>query len=119
LFPVVDVADAHGVDVGVDGDDLLAVTHPADDVAQAVDLYLVEAQLLHLGLNAHDNFLLLTALAGMGDHSPQKAAHIRLVALCCLLDRLKIHSTSPPYIIQYVAARMSCGQAVGRCSLSL
>src|SRR5699024_4407273 len=94
LFPVIDVADTHGVDVGVDGDDLLAVAHPADDVAQAVDLYLVIAQLLHLGLDAHDHFFLLAALAGVGDHGPQEAAHIRFIALSRALNRLKIHATS-------------------------
>ena len=93
-LPVVDVADAHGVDVGVDGDDLVALAHPADDVAQAVDLHLVEAQLLHLGLDAHDDFLLLTALAGVGDHIPQETGHIGLVALCCSLDRFKIHNAA-------------------------
>ena len=41
-LPVIDIADANGVDMGVDGDDLLALAHPADDVAQTVDLDLVE-----------------------------------------------------------------------------
>ena len=63
--PVVDVADANGVDVGVDGDDLVAVAHPADDVAKAVDLHLVEAQLLHLGLDAGNDLALLAGL-GLG-----------------------------------------------------
>ena len=90
-FPVVDVAHAHGVDVGVDGDDLLALAHPADDVAQAVDLDLVEAQPLHLGLDAKDHFLLLAALAGMGDHVPQEPGHLRLVPLRRRLDLLEIH----------------------------
>ena len=90
-FPVADVADAHGVDVGVDGDDLLALAHPADDVAQAVDLHLVIAQLFHFGLDAHDHFLLLAALAGVGDHVPQEPAHVRLVALGGLFDRFEVH----------------------------
>ena len=95
-LPVVDVADAHGVDVGVDGDDLFALAHPADDVAQAVDLHLVIAQLFHLGLDAHDHFLLLAALAGMRDHVPQEPAHIRLIAPSCFFDRFEVHDKYPP-----------------------
>ena len=98
-LPVVDVADAHGVDVGVEGDDLVALTHPADDVAQAVHFHRVIAQLLHLGLDAGHHFLLLAALAGVGDHRPQKAGHIGLVALGCLLDLLVIHVRFPPSLI--------------------
>ena len=64
--------------MGVDGDDLVALAHPADDVAQAVDLHLVVAQLLHLGLDAGHDFLLLAALAGVGDHRPQEAGHVGL-----------------------------------------
>ena len=90
-LPVVDVADAHGVDVGVEGDDLVAVAHPADDVAQAVDLHLVVAQLLHLRLDAVDDVLFLAALAGVGDHLPQEPGHVRLIALGRRFDRFKIH----------------------------
>ena len=90
-LPVVDVADAHGVDVGVEGDDLVAVAHPADDVAQAVDLHLVIAQLLHLRLDAVDNLLLLTALAGVRDHLSQEPGHVGLIALGRRFDRFKIH----------------------------
>ena len=89
--PVADVADAHGVDVGVEGDDLVAVAHPADDVAQAVDLHLVIAQLLHLRLDAVDDLLLLTALAGVRDHLPQEPGHVRLITLGRRFDRFKIH----------------------------
>ena len=70
MGPVVDVAHAHGVDVGVDGDDLVAVTHPADDIAKTVDLHLVIAQLFHLGLDAVNDLTLLAAFAGVGDHVP-------------------------------------------------
>ena len=91
MGPVVDVADAHGVDVGVDGDDLVALAHPADDVAQAVHFHLIVAQLLHLGFDAGDHFLLLAALAGVGDHVPQEAGHVGLVAFGGGFDLLKIH----------------------------
>ena len=90
-FPVGEVADAHGIDVGVDGDDLLAVSHPADDVAQTVHFHLVVAKPLHLRFDAVNNLPLLAALAGMGDHFPQKAGHVRLIILGRSLDRFKIH----------------------------
>ena len=47
---------------------------------------------LHLSLDAHDDFLFLTALAGVGDHIPQEPGHIRLVAFCRFLDRFEIHN---------------------------
>ena len=71
-FPVGEVADAHGVDVGVDGDDLLAIAHPADDVAETVDLHLVIAQMLHLSLDAVDDLALFAAFTGVRDHSRRK-----------------------------------------------
>ena len=90
-LPVGEVADAHGVDVGVDGDDFLAVTHPADDVAEAVDFHLVIAQMLHLSLDAVDDLALFAAFTGMRDHFPQEAGHVRLIILGRSLDRFKIH----------------------------
>ena len=42
--PVLDVADADGVDVGVERDDLVARAHPADDVAELVELDLIIAR---------------------------------------------------------------------------
>ena len=90
-LPVGEVADAYRVDVGVDGDDLLAVTHPADDVAETVDLHLVIAQMLHLGLDAVDDLALFAAFTGVRDHFPQKAGHVRLIVLGRSLDRFKIH----------------------------
>ena len=91
LFPVVDIADANGVDMGVNGDDLLAVAHPTDDVAELVDLDLVVTELFHLGLDAHDNALFLTALAGDGDHVAKETAHVCTVVLRGFLDCFKIH----------------------------
>ena len=95
-FPVLDVADAHGVDVGVNGDDLVAAAHPADDIAQLIKLYLVVAQGLHFLGDAIDNALLLAGLRGNGDHVPQELDHCRLIALCGLFNGFKIHS-EPPY----------------------
>ena len=91
-LPVAEIADAYGIDMRVDGDDLFALAHPADDVAQAVDLYLIKAQLLHLGLDAQNDFLFFTALTGVRDHLPQETGHICLIASGCCLDRFKIHN---------------------------
>ena len=107
--PVGQVADAHGVDVGVDGDDLLAVAHPADDVAQAVDFHLVKVQLLHLGLDALDHALLLAALAGDGDHGAQKLRHVFLVAFGGCLDSFIIHGNDPPWFIIHLSVAPSGG----------
>ena len=98
-FPVLDVADANGVDVGVDGDDLVAAAHPADDVAQLVELHLVVAQGLHFLGDALDNALLLAGLRGNGDHVPQELDHSGLIALCGFFDGFKIHS-EPPYFLK-------------------
>ena len=53
------VAGIDGVDVGVEGDHARALADPADDVAQAVNANLVEADLLHLLLDDGDDLLLL------------------------------------------------------------
>ena len=89
-IPVLDVADANGVDVGIDGDDLVALAHKAHDVAQAVDLDLVIAKALHLGLDASDNLALLARLRGMGDHGAQEASHISTMGLSSSLDSVEI-----------------------------
>ena len=89
-LPVLDVADAHGVD------DPVAGSHPAQDVALAVDLHLIKAQLLHLGGDAADDALLAAALAGDGHKIPQEAGHVCPVAFRRLLDRFKIHRCQPP-----------------------
>ena len=92
MLPVVDVADAHGVDVAVDGDDLVTVAQPADDVAQLVDLHLVIAKSFQLLCDAADDALFLAALAGDGDHVPQEAAHGRLVSFSSFFDGFEIHN---------------------------
>ena len=89
--PVVLVADTHGVNMAIVGNDTGAVAHPAQNVALRVDLHLVEAHLFHLGGNAPDDALLAAALAGDGDQVPQKPGHIRLIALGGSFDRFKIH----------------------------
>ena len=100
-IPVLDVADADGVDVGVDGDDLVALAHKAHDVAQAVDLDLVIAKALHLGLDASDNLALLARLRGVRDHGAQEASHISTMRLRSSLNGIKIeffsHNSQPFY----------------------
>ena len=73
---------------------MIAVAHPADDVAEAVDLDGVVAELFHLSLDAGDDFALLAALAGVGDHLAKEANHVHLVALGSLLDALEIHNSN-------------------------
>ena len=90
-LPVGPVADAHGVDVGVDGDDLVALAQPADDVAQLVEFHFVVTQLGQLGGDALRHALLLAGFGRNGDHVPQEAGHVLLVALGSLPDLFKIH----------------------------
>ena len=94
LLPVGDVADAHGVDVAVEGDDLLTGAHPAQGVALGVDLGLVEAQGLHLGDGALHHALLLAALAGDGDQVPEKLGHGRQIRLRRFFDLGVIHKAT-------------------------
>ena len=98
-FPVADVADAHGVDVGVDGDDLVTAAHPANDIAQLVELDLVITQSFHFLSDALDNALLLAGLRGNGNHVAQELDHCRLIAFRGLLDGFKIHN-EPPYFLK-------------------
>ena len=88
--PVLDVADADGVDVGVDGDNLVALAHKAHNVAQAVDLDLVIAKTLHLGFDASDNLALLAGLRGMANHCAKKTRHVSTMRLSSSLDSVEI-----------------------------
>ena len=97
LLPVEDVANAHGVDMPVKGDDLVPLAHPAQRVALGIDLRAVKAQPLHLQDRALDDPLLAAALAGNGDQVPQEFAHVLPVALRCPLDALKVHRSRPPF----------------------
>ena len=100
--PVFDVADADGVDVGVERDDLVARAHPADDVAELVELDLIVAELLHFLGNAVGDALFLAALAGNGDHVAQETGHVRLIALSSLFDRFKIHEKTSVHKFRFV-----------------
>ena len=100
-IPVLDVADADGVDVRVDGDDLVALAHKAHDVAQAVDLDLVIAKVLHLGLDAGNNLTLLAGLRGVANHCAKKTRHISTVGLSSVFNCPEIeflsHNSQPFY----------------------
>ena len=65
----------------VHGDQPLAMADGADDVAHRVDLDGVEADGLHLLLDALDDLALLAAFAGDAHHVAQEAGHVRLVGL--------------------------------------
>ena len=94
--PVFPVADADGIDVGVDGDDLVARAHPADDVAELVEFDLIIAQLFHLGGNALHNALFLAGFRRNCDHVAEELHHISLVAFRCLLDCIIVHKRRVP-----------------------
>ena len=85
VCPVVDVSDTYCIDVGIDGDDLVSLAHPADDISEAVYFYLVIAKLFHLSLDACYYFAFLSAFARMRDHVSQKSADLRSVSFCCFL----------------------------------
>ena len=89
--PVFAVADADGVDVGVDGDDLIALAHPADDVAELVKFDLVIAELLHFLGDALDNALFLTGLGRNPDHVPKELCHVGLIAFSRCFNLFIIH----------------------------
>ena len=92
--PVVDVSYSDGIDVGIDGDDLVAFSHPSDYISETVNLNLVIAELLHLFLDSVDNALLLTAFRGNCNHVSQESGHVGTVFLCSFLDGIKIHLES-------------------------
>ena len=101
-LPVFDVADAHGVNVGIQGDDLVAGTHPANDVAQLVELHLVIPQAFHFLGDAADDALFLAGFRGDGDHVPQELGHSGTIVLCGLLDGFEIHGVTSvcfPYFL--------------------
>ena len=80
--------------MGVDGDDLVALAHKAHDVAQAIDLDLVIAKALHLGLDAGNNLTLLARLRGVRDHGTQEASHISTMRLSSVFNCLEIEFLS-------------------------
>ena len=73
--PVVDVSNANGVYMGVYSDDLVASSHPTNDVSKLVDLNLVVSKLLHLFLDSIDNTLLFAALRWNCNHVSEKLCH--------------------------------------------
>ncbi len=110
VLPVGDVADAHGVDVTVEGDDLFAGAHPTKGVALRVDLGLVKAQGFHLLDGALHHALLLAALAGDGDQIPEKLGHGRQIRLGRFFDLRILHKQPPTYILylQYITPVTKC-----------
>ena len=80
--------------MGVQGDDLVAGTHPTDDIAQLVELHLVIAEAFHLLGDAADHALLLAGFRGDSDHVPQELGHSGTIVLCGLLDGFEIHGVT-------------------------
>ncbi len=69
--PVLTVSDTNRINMAVDGNDLLVISDvavlagPADHISETIDLDLVETDLFHLFLDAHDYVFLFAALTGM------------------------------------------------------
>ena len=86
MIPVIDVPDTYRIDMGIDRHDLLSVTHPADNVSEAVNLHFVKLQFFHLSFDACYYFLFLTALTRVRYHFTEEPDHIRTVFFCCFLN---------------------------------
>ena len=88
--------------MAVDGNDLIALAYPADDVAQLVELHLVIPQAFHFLGDAADDALFLAGFRGDGDHVPQELGHSGTIVLCGLLDGFEIHGVTSvcfPYFL--------------------
>jgi len=79
ILPERPVADTYGIDMSIEGDEMLSRPDEAEDVPHGVDLHPVVPAGLHLGLYRADHFLLPAALAGKSDHVPKEAGHLRPV----------------------------------------
>ena len=89
--PVVDVADAYGVDMRVIGDDLISGSHKSHNISLGVNGYFVKIQSFHLsGDGLHMGFL-IAALTGISDDGSQKSCHVVFVVLSSLVDLCIIH----------------------------
>ena len=84
--PVGFVADADGIDMGVEADEGLAGAHVAQDVAHGVDFYFIEIEFAHFFGDAVDVFLFAAAFAGEFDDVPEEAGHILFIAFSSLFD---------------------------------
>ena len=97
--PVGHVADPHGIDVGIHGDQVRAVANIAQHVAHGVDLDLVKADFFHFLLDAQHDALFIAALTRDGDHVAQELSHLGLVLVGLLQHHFKrnllAHCVSP------------------------
>ena len=100
--PVIPVSDADGIDMGIDGDDFLALPHPADDIAEAVHFHLVKTQFFHFRPDAGHDLFFLAAFAGERNHRPQETDHVRLVTLGGFFDcfNIQCHTFRPPFFFR-------------------
>ena len=56
--PVITITNSDGINVAINSDDLIACAHEAHNVAEAVNLNLIKAELLHLCFNTGNNLAL-------------------------------------------------------------
>ena len=85
-FPVDDISDSDSIDMCVKGDQLFAAAHIAKDIAHGIDLYLVEADLFHFFLDAHDMSFFAAAFTGDRRKVTKELCHFLLISFCCLLN---------------------------------
>ena len=103
IRPVLDIADADRIDMGIDRDDLIALSHPADYIPEAVNFHFVKSELLHFRPYTLHDFLFLAAFTRMGNHRAQKCDHIFFVTLRCCFNRLIIElHLRPPYFLLFI-----------------
>ena len=79
ILPEGPVADADGIDMGIEGDEVSARSDETEDVPHGVDLHPVVPAGLHLRPDPGNHFLLPAALAGKSDHVPKKTGYFRSV----------------------------------------
>ena len=97
--PVVDIADAYGVNMRIVCDDPVACAHIADHIPLGIDDDLIEVQLFHLCGDRVDVCFFIAALARVPDNGAQECGHVRLITLRCFFDLVEIHSVLSPFLI--------------------
>jgi hypothetical protein len=90
-LPQLRVAHLDGVDVRVEGDDVRAAADAAEHVAEAVDLHLVVAELLHLALDAADDLLLAAGERLRANEVAEELDALRLDLLHLGADGVQVH----------------------------
>lgn len=97
MLPIGKVADAHGVDMAIKGDNLFTVAHPAERIALWIDLRLIKAERFHFFYGAADHALFPAAFARDADEVAQEFCHLRKIPFRSFLDFIEIHGVCHPF----------------------